>query len=34
MDVFEIPAVALFTAMLVSFGIVMLFVTVGDIFRA
>jgi hypothetical protein len=30
MDVFQIPAVALFTGMMLSFATVMIFVTVGD----
>jgi hypothetical protein len=30
MDVFQIPAVALFTGMMISFAAVMIFVTVGD----
>ena len=30
MDVFQIPAVALFTGMMLSFALVMLFVTITD----
>ncbi len=30
MDVFQIPAVALFTGMVLSFVVVMLFVTITD----
>lgn len=33
MDVMQIPAVAIFTGMLISFAVVMLFVTVGDFVR-
>jgi hypothetical protein len=33
MDVFQIPAVAIFAGMLTSFAIVMLVVTVGDVIR-
>jgi hypothetical protein len=33
MDVMQIPAVAIFTGMLASFAVVMLFVTVGDFVR-
>ena len=33
MDVIQIPAVAIFTAMIVSFAVVMLFVTLGDVIR-
>jgi hypothetical protein len=33
MDVLQIPAVAMFTGILISFAVVMLFVTVGDFVR-
>lgn len=33
MDVLQIPAVAIFTGMLVSFAVAMLFVTMGDVIR-
>jgi hypothetical protein len=33
MNVMQIPAVAIFTGMLISFAVVMLFVTVGDFVR-
>ena len=31
MDVLQIPAVALFTGMIVSFAVIMMFVTIGDV---
>jgi hypothetical protein len=33
MDVIQIPAVAIFTGMIISFAIVMLAVTLGDVIR-
>lgn len=30
MDILQFPAVALFTGMMLSFAVVMIFVTVGD----
>ena len=33
MDILQIPAVALFTGMVVSFAVVMLCVTVGDVIK-
>ena len=34
MDVLQIPAVALFTGMIVSFAVIMMFVTIGDVIKA
>ncbi len=33
MDVLQIPAVALFTGMIVSFAVIMMFVTIGDVIK-
>lgn len=33
MDVLQIPAVALFTGMVLSFAVIMIFVTVGDVIK-
>jgi hypothetical protein len=33
MDVLQIPAVAIFTGMITSFAVILLFVTVGDAIR-
>lgn len=33
MDILQIPAVALFTGMVLSFMVVMLFVTVSDVIK-
>ena len=33
MDVLPIPAVALFTGMIVSFAVIMMFVTIGDVIK-
>lgn len=33
MDVIQIPAVAIFTGMIISFAVVMLFVTVTDVIK-
>lgn len=34
MDVLQIPVVALYSGMIISFTIVMLFVTVGDVVKS
>lgn len=34
MDVFQIPAVALFTGMVISFAIIMIFETVSDAIKS
>ena len=34
MDVLQIPVVALYSGMIMSFAIVMLFVTVGDVVKS
>ena len=34
MDVLQIPVVALYSGMIISFAIVMLFVTVGDVVKS
>lgn len=33
MDVLQIPAVALFTGMIVSFAVIMIFATIGDVIK-
>ena len=33
MDVLQIPAVALFTGMIVYFAVIMMFVTIGDVIK-
>lgn len=33
MDVLQIPVVALYTGMIISFAVIMLFVTVGDVIK-
>lgn len=33
MDILNIPVVALFTAMIASFGLVMIYVTVSDVIK-